>query len=407
MQTGTQILTGFLLALAFQPAFADLDDGQRTFYLVLVVLSALSSIVALAPVALHRILFQQRAKPQVVAYGHAALITSLVTVSVLARRRRGVRLRRRRRPVGGDRRRDRAASVVLACGSSRPPCIRARLDPQERTGDFAGSHTTAIAVAQFAPAADKAANLAVDRAARRSTASDRGASLVVFPEYSSYFVDPFDDSLAANAEDIDGPFVARADRTRRRARRAHRRRPARARRRRPARAQHRGRRRRVGRRRDLPQAPPLRRVRPARVGLGRGRGAGRARDVRAGRPAVRADDLLRPEVPRGRPHCSPTPGADVFLVPAEWVRGPLKEHHWRTLVHARAIENTVFVAAADHPPPLGVGNSMIVDPQGVEIAAIGTATDVVVAHLDRDAVAARAAGQPGPAAAAPGRRARS
>ena len=80
-------------------------------------------------------------------------------------------------------------------------------------------------------------------------------------------------------------------------------------------------------------------------------------------------------------------GADVFLVPAEWVRGPLKEHHWRTLLHARAIENTVFVAAADHPPPLGVGNSMIVDPQGVEIAAIGTATDIAIAHLDVEAVA--------------------
>jgi hypothetical protein len=83
MQTGTQILTGFLLALAFQPGFADLDDGQRVFYLTLVVLSALSSIVALAPVALHRVLFQQRAKPQVVAYGHAALIGALVTVSLL------------------------------------------------------------------------------------------------------------------------------------------------------------------------------------------------------------------------------------------------------------------------------------------------------------------------------------
>ena len=93
-------------------------------------------------------------------------------------------------------------------------------------------------------------------------------------------------------------------------------------------------------------------------------------------------DLRFPEVGR----LLADAGADVFLVPAEWVRGPLKEHHWRTLVHARAIENTVFVAAADHPPPLGVGNSMIVDPQGVEIAAIGTATDVVVAHLDRDAV---------------------
>jgi len=83
MQTGTQILTGFLLALAFQPAFAELTEGQRIFYLVLVVLSALSSIVALAPVALHRLLFRRRAKQVVVEYGHAALITALITVSLL------------------------------------------------------------------------------------------------------------------------------------------------------------------------------------------------------------------------------------------------------------------------------------------------------------------------------------
>jgi len=83
LQTGTQILTGFLLALAFQPAFADLTDGQRNVYLALVVTSAISAIVALAPVALHRVLFQQRAKAAVVAYGHAALITALFAVSVL------------------------------------------------------------------------------------------------------------------------------------------------------------------------------------------------------------------------------------------------------------------------------------------------------------------------------------
>jgi Family of unknown function (DUF6328) len=83
LQTGTQILTGFLLALAFQPAFADLSDAQRAVYLGLVVLAAISSIVALAPVALHRVLFQQRAKPAVVRYGHVALITALLTVSVL------------------------------------------------------------------------------------------------------------------------------------------------------------------------------------------------------------------------------------------------------------------------------------------------------------------------------------
>ena len=83
LQTGTQILTGFLLALAFQPAFADLSDPQRIYYLVLVALSGLSSIVALAPVALHRFVFRRHAKPEAVAYGHAALITALVTVSLL------------------------------------------------------------------------------------------------------------------------------------------------------------------------------------------------------------------------------------------------------------------------------------------------------------------------------------
>ena len=83
LQTGTQILTGFLLALAFQPTFADLSDDQRAFYLVLVVLAGLSTIVALAPVALHRALFQQRLKRRVVAYGHAALVTALATVAAL------------------------------------------------------------------------------------------------------------------------------------------------------------------------------------------------------------------------------------------------------------------------------------------------------------------------------------
>ncbi|MEZ3161825.1 DUF6328 family protein [Microbacterium sp. BWT-B31] len=81
LQTGTQILTGFLLALAFQPAFSDLNDAQRLLYLTLVVLAALTAIIALAPVALHRVLFRRLAKPQVVAYGHAALVTALVTVA--------------------------------------------------------------------------------------------------------------------------------------------------------------------------------------------------------------------------------------------------------------------------------------------------------------------------------------
>jgi deaminated glutathione amidase len=80
-------------------------------------------------------------------------------------------------------------------------------------------------------------------------------------------------------------------------------------------------------------------------------------------------------------------GADLLLVPAEWVRGPLKEHHWRILVTARALENTVYVAAADHAPPIGVGNSMIVDPMGVELVTIGEAAGVAVAEVSLERLA--------------------
>jgi predicted amidohydrolase len=90
-------------------------------------------------------------------------------------------------------------------------------------------------------------------------------------------------------------------------------------------------------------------------------------------------DLRFPEVTRRLVDA----GADVVAVPSEWVRGPLKEHHWRTLVIARALENTIYVLAADHAPPIGVGNSMVVDPMGVELVTIGENTDVAVTHVSK------------------------
>lgn len=83
LQTGTQILTGFLLALAFQPAFADLTAPQRAGYLVLVGLSSLTAILALAPVALHRAVFHRGVKPSAVRYGHRALVAALAALAVL------------------------------------------------------------------------------------------------------------------------------------------------------------------------------------------------------------------------------------------------------------------------------------------------------------------------------------
>lgn len=82
-QTGTQILTGFLLTLAFQPRFADLEPFQVDVYLVLVVLAALTTALGLAPVSLHRALFRQGAKNRIVAIADTILKITLVGVSLV------------------------------------------------------------------------------------------------------------------------------------------------------------------------------------------------------------------------------------------------------------------------------------------------------------------------------------
>jgi predicted amidohydrolase len=64
-------------------------------------------------------------------------------------------------------------------------------------------------------------------------------------------------------------------------------------------------------------------------------------------------------------------GADVLLIPSAWIAGPLKEQHWATLLAARAIENTIFVAAANQTGNISVGRSMLVDPMGVPVVEAG------------------------------------
>ncbi|NQX29903.1 carbon-nitrogen hydrolase family protein [Microbacteriaceae bacterium VKM Ac-2854] len=75
-------------------------------------------------------------------------------------------------------------------------------------------------------------------------------------------------------------------------------------------------------------------------------------------------------------------GANVLLLPAMWVAGPGKEDAWITLVRARAIENTAYVVTANQTGPLATGQSIIVDPAGVVIAAAGESPGVIVADLE-------------------------
>jgi deaminated glutathione amidase len=246
------------------------------------------------------------------------------------------------------------------------------------------TETLPIAIAQFAPTGDTAANLEAI-AQLVATASARAARVVVLPEYSSYFVDPFDETLAENAQDLDGPFVQALTG--------------------------------MARTHDavivaglLERASDSTRVRNTAVAVdGTGLIAhyrklhlydafGQRESEWVAPGAIDAPqgfeaggirfglqtcyDARFPEVTRRIVDA----GADVVCMPAEWVRGPLKEAHWRVLTTARALENTIYVAAADHAPPVGAGNSMIVDPMGVEVATIGEATDVAIAWVSRERI---------------------
>jgi predicted amidohydrolase len=80
-------------------------------------------------------------------------------------------------------------------------------------------------------------------------------------------------------------------------------------------------------------------------------------------------------------------GARVITVPAAFTLATTRDH-WETLLRARAIEDQVFVIAAnqhgEHPGGyLSGGQSMIIDPWGVVLARAGEQGDRhVVAELD-------------------------
>lgn len=254
--------------------------------------------------------------------------------------------------------------------------------------------TLTIAAAQFAPSDDSAANLETVRAAAVDAAA-RGAALLVTPEYSSYFTAEIDDRFVAAAQPLDGPFVSGlqdiardtgvalvvgiAETTEAATTEA-------ATTAGPTRF-----------RNTLVAVLPTGELAATyrKVHLYDAFGSRESDRIESGDPeqlpvfeleGVRIGletcyDLRFPEVTRRL--AAPEHGAaDVVVLPAEWVRGPGKEHHWRTLLTARAIENTVWVVGVGQTPPIGIGASVVLDPSGVAVAAAGSTPGTLVATVD-------------------------
>lgn len=83
-QAGTQIMMGFLLTLSFQPSFTTISVVERNLYLALVITATLATVLAIAPVSFHRILFgQPGAKARVVAITQVLLRLTLILVGLV------------------------------------------------------------------------------------------------------------------------------------------------------------------------------------------------------------------------------------------------------------------------------------------------------------------------------------
>ena len=80
--TGVQILFAFLLSIAFQARFAKTTGVQRDLYLATLVMSGLSTTLMIAPVAIHRALFREGVKDEVVALTNSIVVAGLAVLSL-------------------------------------------------------------------------------------------------------------------------------------------------------------------------------------------------------------------------------------------------------------------------------------------------------------------------------------
>jgi Family of unknown function (DUF6328) len=79
-QTGVQILFAFLLTLSFTDRFAGIDPFQRGVYVFTLVASAMTAALLIAPVAVHRLLFQRGRKRELVRVGHRLALCGLLSL---------------------------------------------------------------------------------------------------------------------------------------------------------------------------------------------------------------------------------------------------------------------------------------------------------------------------------------
>ena len=79
---GVQLLFAFLLTVPFNQRFSEVNTFQTNLYLATLVCSALASAFFIAPTAYHRIMFEQRDKPNLIRTASRLAIAGLVALAL-------------------------------------------------------------------------------------------------------------------------------------------------------------------------------------------------------------------------------------------------------------------------------------------------------------------------------------
>jgi Family of unknown function (DUF6328) len=82
VQTGVQVLFGFLLTIAFQPKFEKLSSFQKADYFGTLAAAAATLIMITAPSSWHRILFRQGDKEHLVEVANRFMVGGLATLGL-------------------------------------------------------------------------------------------------------------------------------------------------------------------------------------------------------------------------------------------------------------------------------------------------------------------------------------
>lgn len=82
VQTGVQLLTGFLLTLPFQARFDVLGGDMRAVFLATVGCSMAATVFLIAPVGLHRLLFRRHRLSVLVSAAHRCAYTGLLLLGL-------------------------------------------------------------------------------------------------------------------------------------------------------------------------------------------------------------------------------------------------------------------------------------------------------------------------------------